>query len=97
MRSEGSKRLAALDMTQREIAARIGVKQWSVGRWISGQCVPSEENQRAMHAAFGIPESCWPNEWPEVRDVIVRILASKAPALLEEIVIELEKLEAARN
>lgn len=92
MRSEGSKRLAALDMTQREIAARVGVSQQTVGMWQSGQRVPGETNRTALFRAFGIPVHAWPDDWILIRDTIIRKLADKAPELLIEIVDELEKL-----
>lgn len=93
MRSEGSKRLAALDMTQRQIAARLGVGQSTVAKWIRGECVPIEKHQAAMLAAFAIPIKAWPNEWMSVCDVIIRKLAERAPELLQEIIEELERFD----
>lgn len=88
--------LGAVDMTQRQIAGRLGVGRATVAMWISGQRVPDQDNRQAMQAAFGIPPDAWPGEWTIVRDVIVRTLAAKAPHLLEEIVGELERLSVSR-
>lgn len=93
MRSEGSRLLGAVDMTQRQIASRLGVGRATVAMWISGQRVPDFDNRRAMHSAFGIPLTSWPDEWALVRDVLVRTLAEKAPDLLAQIVCELEKYD----
>lgn len=92
MRSEGSKLLAAIGMTQREKASRIGVNQGTIARWESGDALPSERNQRALESAFAIPLSSWPNDWTTVRDTIIRVLSSRAPHLLNEIADELEKV-----
>lgn len=98
MRSEGSKLLAAVEFTQREIATRIGVSQATVAMWISGDRVPSKDHRNAIAAAFGIRVTAWPrdsaastsSDWKLVCDVIVRKLAERAPDLLAEIVAELE-------
>lgn len=93
MRSEGSRLLGAVDMTQRQIAGRIGVGRATVAMWISGQRVPDRDNRRALLAAFSIPPTAWPGEWTLVRDILVRTLAEKAPHLLEEIAEQLERLD----
>lgn len=92
MRSEGSRLLGALDVTQRDIARRVGAGRATVARWASGQCVPSGSNREALRRAFGIPVDAWPNEWVLVRDIVVRTLHAKAPGLLEEIVDEIERM-----
>jgi len=91
MRSEGSRRLAAVPGTQRQKAARIGVGLTTINYWISGERFPSEDHRRMMFAAWGIPIECWPAEWVVVRDIIVSKLATKAPDLLREIVDELKR------
>ena len=92
MRSEGSKRLTALDMTQRQIATRIGVSRATVAMWASGQRVPDEDHRKALFAAIGFPVHAWPDEWALVRDVIIAKLVAKAPDLLVEIVEDLKRL-----
>jgi len=52
--------LGALDMTQAEIARRIGVRQPTIAGWISGQHVPKPHHRRALRDAFGIPFEAWP-------------------------------------
>lgn len=94
MRSEGSRLLGAVDMTQIQIARRIGVSRATVAMWISGARVPSEAHRATLRAAFKIPIEAWPDEWALVRDVVVRTLATKAPDLLAEIVDELERAGA---
>jgi transcriptional regulator with XRE-family HTH domain len=93
MRSVGSRQLGAVNMTQRQIAARIGVSLSTVCSWISGQRIPNEAHRRAMRAAFGIPLQAWPDDLAAVRHVIIRRLAAAAPELLSEIVEELEKVD----
>jgi transcriptional regulator with XRE-family HTH domain len=92
VRSEGSRLLGALNMTQRQIAARIGVSLSTVCAWISGQRIPNEAHRRGLRAAFGIPLTAWPDELATVREVIVRRLVAAAPEVLREIVAELEEL-----
>lgn len=92
MRSEGSRLLGAVEMTQKQIAIRIGVSRATVAHWISGRHVPERDHRDALRSAFKIPVEAWPDEWLAIRDVIVRKLAEKAPALLEEIVEELERV-----
>ena len=94
MRSEGSRLLGVVDMTQRQIAGRIGVSRATVAMWISGQRVPDRDHQNALLAAFAIPTTAWPGEWTLVRDILVRTLAEKAPHVLAEIVDQLERLDA---
>jgi transcriptional regulator with XRE-family HTH domain len=93
MRSEGSKRLAGVDKTQREIASRIGVTQATVARWISGQKTPNLDHRRAMYLAFRIPVASWPDQWTIVRDIVVETLAAEAPDLLEKIIRQIETIE----
>ncbi len=91
MRSEGSRLLGAVDMTQIQIARRVGVSRATVAMWISGQRVPSEDHRKALRSAYGIPLHAWPDEWAAIRDVIVRKLGERAPELLAEIADELER------
>lgn len=94
MRSEGSRLLGAVDLTQKQIASRVGVSRATVAMWISGQRVPSPDHRATLRSAFKIPVEAWPDEWVLVRDIVVRTLATKAPDLLAEIVQELDRVGA---
>lgn len=94
MRSEGSRLLGAVDLTQKQIASRVGVSRATVAMWISGQRVPSPDHRTTLRSAFKIPVEAWPDEWVLVRDIVVRTLATKAPELLAEIVQELDRVGA---
>jgi transcriptional regulator with XRE-family HTH domain len=94
VRSEGSRLLGAVEMTQKQIAVRVGVSRATVAMWIRGERVPNEDHRDALRMAFRIPIEAWPDEWALVRNTIVRTLAEKAPHLLEEIVSELERAGA---
>lgn len=78
-------------MTRRQVAARVGVSAMTVARWVSGSTVPRPPHRAALYSAFGIPVEAWPDEWLILRDIIIKKLAAKAPALLEEIVEEIER------
>jgi len=94
MRSEGSRLLGAVtsEMTQLQVARRVGVSRVTVAKWISGDRVPNEDHRRVLRSAFRIPVESWPDEWATVRDIVVRKLAEKAPHLLAEIIDELERV-----
>jgi transcriptional regulator with XRE-family HTH domain len=94
MRSEGSRLLGAVEMTQKQIAIRLGVSRATVAMWIRGDRVPNEEHRASLRLAFRIPVESWPDEWTKVRDIVVRKLTEKAPDLLLEIVEEIERVGA---
>lgn len=93
MRSEGARLLGQLEVTQKVVAMRLGVSRSLVARWVAGHLVPTPKHRRLLESTYQIPVTAWPDEWVTVRDVIVRKLAARAPALLAEIVEELERLE----
>ena len=76
MRSEGSRRLGALDITNRQIASRLGVSAAIVSAWISGERTPGPEKVLALKRAFGIPVTTWPRREDELlREVFAEWLA----------------------
>lgn len=85
MRSEGSRLLGAVDLTQIEIARRVGVRQPTVAGWIAGQYVPKPKFRKAMQSAFGIPFAAWPvNDEVEELRAAVRKLADEIEAMRAE-------------
>lgn len=94
MRSEGARLLSKIELTQRQIASRLGVSRATVAMWISGQRVPSAVHRTAMRAAFGIAMSSWPNatesDWPATREEIIRVIKERSPDILEQLVRILE-------
>ena len=114
-RSDGSRLLGALEMTQLEIGRRVGVSRATVAMWIAGERVPNHDHRLALVAAFRIPLAAWPRdprdeelerlrvelarsraEWGTVRDTVVRVLVRRAPAVLVEIVDEIERTDTGR-
>lgn len=98
MKSEGSRLLGKVEMTRREAARVVGVSHATIGAWISGERIPKLDHRRALAKALQIPESSWPAErtddWPAVRDLVVRLISERAPDLLPELVARLESLRA---
>jgi transcriptional regulator with XRE-family HTH domain len=79
MRSEGSRLLGAVEMTQAEIAVRVGVRQPTIAAWISGQHAPKPKYRKILRVAFGIPLEAWP------ADVEVEELRAKVRSLSDEV------------
>jgi transcriptional regulator with XRE-family HTH domain len=49
------------DMTQRELAHRLGTGEATVSRWVRG-LTPSENNRRRIARRFKVePEAIWPD------------------------------------
>lgn len=71
-RSEGSRLLGAVAMTQVEKARRVGVRQPTIAGWTSGQRIPRPKFRKAMQLAFGIPFAAWPvdDEVEELRTAL---------------------------
>jgi transcriptional regulator with XRE-family HTH domain len=105
MRSDGSRALGAVDATQKQIGARIGVSRATVAMWIRGDRVPDEGHRRALRAAFGIHPEAWPDttcavslrrlvrEAHEVQAEIVAELAERWPDALEAVAARLARRE----
>jgi transcriptional regulator with XRE-family HTH domain len=85
VRSEGSRLLGAVEMTQIEIARRVGVRQPTVAGWISGEHTPKPKFRKTMQVAFGIPFSAWPvdDEVEELRAAVHK-LADEIEAMRAE-------------
>ena len=56
--SAGARKLSSKG-TQTEIAARVGVTQQAVQRWLSGKGKPSGEKVLAIEREYGIPAKDW--------------------------------------
>ena len=57
VRSRIEERLRALGMTQRDLAARLGVSEVTVSRWLSGERNPSIETLSKIADALGTDTS----------------------------------------
>jgi len=51
--------LASLDMSQSELALRLGVRRSTVCRWLSGERKPSLEMALRLKAVLGISPDTW--------------------------------------
>ncbi len=103
MRSDGSRALGAVNMTQRQIASRLGVSCATVARWTSGERVPDEQHRKSLRLAFGIAAEAWPDttgaaslrrlirEAREVHAEIVEVLADRWPDALEAVAARLSR------
>lgn len=58
-RNAGGIALARLNKTNVEIASALGRSKPTVGRWISGERKPDEEDRKRIHEAFGIEPEAW--------------------------------------
>lgn len=93
-RSEGSRLLGAVEQTQAQIAARVGVSRITVAKWVSGERLPSERFMLALRDAYRIPLSAWPSEFGRVHamlEEIVAVVEAHAPEALPEIVARISR------
>jgi Helix-turn-helix len=53
-------RLKRQGISQRQLAAEIGVAQSTVSGWVRGFFVPEDVHQQVLEAKYGLPKPAWP-------------------------------------
>ncbi len=79
MRTEGSIRLAKVDLSQAMIAGRLDVTPAIVCGWLSGKRRPSVVSRSAIEEVFQIPAASWDVAKPETAPHVISV-PSPTPA-----------------
>jgi transcriptional regulator with XRE-family HTH domain len=70
--------LLANDLSQADVATRVGVHPTTVSRWCSGELVPTEGHAKALERAIGLPVTHWSSQ-------VLRLDFAKHPHAFEHL------------